>query len=94
MFDNRWVALSAGLFVQLVAGSAYAFGIYSNELKTTLNFTQRDVDRASSLGNIGMYGGVLAGMFYDRYKPVTGLIGHSLHQLVFIDLFITVGVCP
>ena len=96
MFDNRWVALSAGLFVQLVAGSAYAFGIYSNELKTTLNFTQRDVDRASSLGNIGMYGGVLAGMFYDRFgKPVTGLIGTFITSTGYLLIYLlTIGVLP
>ena len=76
ILDNRWVALSAGLFVQLVAGTAYAFGIYSNELKVSMNWSQRDVDRASSLGNIGMYFGVFAGLFYDRFgKPITGLIG-------------------
>ena len=96
ILDNRWVALSAGLFVQLVAGTAYAFGIYSNELKVSMNWSQRDVDRASSLGNIGMYFGVFAGLFYDRFgKPITGLIGTFITSTGYLLIYLlTTGVIP
>jgi len=37
--DRRWLSLVAGILMEAAAGSAYAFGLYSNDLKTTLNLT-------------------------------------------------------
>lgn len=37
--DRRWLSLVAGILLQAAAGSAYAFGLYSNDLKLKLGLT-------------------------------------------------------
>ncbi len=45
---------------------ADVFGVYSQDLKNGLRWTQSDVQLVGSVGNVGLYVGLFAGAFYDR----------------------------
>ena len=75
MASNRLLVLLGALILNLAAGSVYVFGAYSGALKS-FGLTQQQVQLVSSIGNIGLYVGVFAGMFYDRKGSVpTAMIG-------------------
>jgi hypothetical protein len=50
------------------AGTAYAFGVYSPQLKADLHFTQNEIQTVATLGNFGSP--ILAGIAFDRYGPM------------------------
>jgi MFS family permease len=86
---NRWLSFSASLFVQLCAGTAYAFSLYSNHLRDTLGWNQKEVEHVGSIGNIGMYLGIFAGIFYDRYGPqTTGVVGAAISGLGYTLIYL------
>mmetsp|Transcript_28067 Transcript_28067/g.97108 ORF Transcript_28067/g.97108 Transcript_28067/m.97108 type:complete len:549 (-) Transcript_28067:76-1722(-) len=72
---RRWRALAAGLLVEAAAGTAYAFGVYSPQLKTKLGWSQTQLEAVGTYGNIGLYCGFLGGVFFDRYgtKPTLAI---------------------
>ena len=75
MASNRLLVLLGALILNLAAGSVYVFGAYSGALKS-FGLTQQQVQLVSSVGNVGLYVGVFAGMFYDRKGSVpTAMIG-------------------
>lgn len=77
--DPRWVSLFACLCLEAVAGSSYAFSLYSNQLKAELNYTQEQVETAGAVGNLGLYLSIVAGLCFDSLGPSwTGLIGAAL----------------
>ena len=54
MGGDRWVTLAASLLLELCAGTAYAFGTYSSQLKSVIQGgTQSEIDTISSIGNGG-----------------------------------------
>jgi hypothetical protein len=50
------------------AGTAYAFGVYSPQLKANLHFNQNEIQTVATLGNFGSP--ILAGIAFDRYGPM------------------------
>ena len=80
---NRWTGAAAGLFMQLSGGTAYAWGAYSGHVKAVMGLDQRQLNIMSSVGNIGMYVGIIAGIVYDKLPKTWGpqvvnVIGASL----------------
>lgn len=72
---SRWLVLAAACTCELAAGSAYAFGIFSNYLRDgPLGFSQSQVSNIATAGNIGLYLSVLGGLFYGRFGPQKTLI--------------------
>eukprot|EP00164_Ancoracysta_twista_P002476 GFYU01003287.1.p1 GENE.GFYU01003287.1~~GFYU01003287.1.p1 ORF type:complete len:539 (-),score=151.26 GFYU01003287.1:174-1790(-) len=69
VFFNKWVTLVAGMFMLLCGGTMYVFGVYSDQLKKDMNYTQTDIDSVGSTANVGGYLGIVAGLFYDRFGP-------------------------
>jgi len=79
---NRWVTFSAGIYLLMASGHPYGFGVFSEPLKESLGCTQRQLNLISSVGNLGAYIGVFAGLFCDRFGPsLTAIVG-SLIALV------------
>lgn len=70
-FDHatgRVVALIGSLFVSLVAGTPYLYGVYSPQLVKHINLSTSDAATISLAVTIGSgLGGLPAGLFIDRY---------------------------
>ena len=62
MPSGRWHAFSSVLFACSVAGTSYAFGIFSEIFKDRLGFSQVDLSIIGSLGSTGLYTGVFCGL--------------------------------
>eukprot|EP00939_MAST-03C_sp_MAST-3C-sp1_P002313 g2313.t1 len=75
--DERWRALLASFFVGSVTGVQYAFGVYSDALKSEFNLKQHQVDTISSFYFIGGSLSFFMGFANDMYGPrvVTGFGG-------------------
>ena len=69
---NRWTGAAAGLFLQLAGGTAYAWGCYSPHVKAVMGLSQTNLNTISSIGNVGMYVGIIAGLVYDRLPSAWG----------------------
>jgi MFS family permease len=88
----RWLSLSASLALEAVAGSPYAFGLWSSDMKRKLGLTQNDIATIGSIGNIGLYGSVFSGMVYDRYGPrVCSVLGAFFSLLGYGLLYLAVS---
>uniref|UniRef100_A0A0G4ICP0 Uncharacterized protein n=1 Tax=Chromera velia CCMP2878 TaxID=1169474 RepID=A0A0G4ICP0_9ALVE len=70
-----YVTFASGMLALVMAGWPYAFGVFSEDLKTQLQYTQTEVNLIPALGNSGMYcSGVLAG----AALPVLGLFWNQI----------------
>ena len=95
---SRYLILVMGTLLSMLCSVNYAFGLWSQYLKTSpaLCFKQSQVDSIGMWGNIGQYLGLLAGIIYDRYGPrATLLVGASLGSGGYLLLFLALhGVIP
>ena len=85
--DARWLSLSGGMIAESVSGSAYLLGVYSPQVKAILNLTQLDLQDISSIGNVGQYATIDAGIIFDllgvRATIVIGVLLNALGYLLF-----------
>ncbi|XP_033746391.1 uncharacterized protein LOC117331670 [Pecten maximus] len=65
----KWIGLVIGCSAKFVSGSLFVFNAYQDALKSTFNFTAKEVQLQSSFLNVGLGIGFLPGMFYDRFGP-------------------------
>ena len=79
--SNRLLVLLGALILNLAAGSVYVFGAYSSALKSS-SLTQTDLQLIATLGNVGLYVAVFAGLFYDRRGATqTAIVGTCIASL-------------
>jgi hypothetical protein len=71
---SRWFVIAAGLWIQSVAGTSYAFGVYSQSLKEALGYNQQRLDTLAFFKAIGGNVGVISGLLYDVVPPWVVLI--------------------
>mmetsp|Transcript_5020 Transcript_5020/g.18245 ORF Transcript_5020/g.18245 Transcript_5020/m.18245 type:complete len:487 (-) Transcript_5020:338-1798(-) len=69
MESLRVQGLSSGMLLELAGGTPYYFGIYESQLKSSLNFTQSQIDTVSSTGNLALYLSVEGGLLIDILGP-------------------------
>ncbi|SGZ47833.1 CIC11C00000003242 [Sungouiella intermedia] len=67
---GRMVALFASVFVSLVAGTPYLYGVYAPQLVQRVGLSTSDAATISLAVNIGAgLGGLPAGLFIDKFGP-------------------------
>lgn len=67
---ERMVSLISSMFVSLVAGTPYLYGVYSPQLVQRVGLSMSDAATMSVAVNIGSgLGGLPAGLFIDRFGP-------------------------
>jgi len=72
-----------------VGATAYAFGVYSRDLATALNYDQKSIDLVASAGELGLYLQVLCGMLMGYVGPrVTLIVGMVLIFFGFQYLYL------
>lgn len=64
-----WVGLGAAVWVQIAAGNAYTFPLYSGSLKTVLGFTQQQLTILAVANDIGENVGILPGIASNNFPP-------------------------
>ncbi|RDX69946.1 Protein NUCLEAR FUSION DEFECTIVE 4, partial [Mucuna pruriens] len=69
VITGRWFMLFASLLIMAVAGATYMFGIYSNEVKTSLGYDQTTLNLLSFFKDLGANVGVISGLVNEITPP-------------------------
>ncbi|KAK2998094.1 hypothetical protein RJ639_025633 [Escallonia herrerae] len=64
-----WVGLAAAVWVQVAAGNAYTFALYSSSLKSVLGFSQQQLTILGVANDIGENVGILPGIACNKFPP-------------------------
>ena len=64
---SRWQSFACVCLYVSVAGTTYAYGIYSSLLQEKLGFSQHGLDIVASVGNTGLYMSFVAGLALERF---------------------------
>ncbi|XP_073273956.1 protein NUCLEAR FUSION DEFECTIVE 4 [Primulina huaijiensis] len=64
-----WVGLGAAVWLQIAAGNAYTFPLYSPSLKSVLGFNQHQLTILGVANDIGENVGILAGIVCNKLPP-------------------------
>ncbi|OEL21858.1 hypothetical protein BAE44_0017123 [Dichanthelium oligosanthes] len=64
-----WVGLAAAVWVQVAAGSAYVFPLYSHAVKEALGYDQKALTMLGVGNDVGENVGLLPGMLANRLPP-------------------------
>ncbi|KAF8400579.1 hypothetical protein HHK36_013878 [Tetracentron sinense] len=71
-----WVGLGAAVWIQIAAGNAYNFPLYSHSLKSVLGFNQQQLTMLGVANDIGENMGLLPGVICNKFPPwIVLLIG-------------------
>ncbi len=82
------MTLASSVLMEAMGGTSYLFSVYSPALKESMNFTQADIQGIASVGNIGGYMSIPAGLFFDAYGPMwSAIIGSSLVAIGYSTLW-------
>ncbi|CAL9045804.1 protein NUCLEAR FUSION DEFECTIVE 4-like [Musa acuminata AAA Group] len=86
-----WVGLAAAVWVQVAAGTAYTFPLYSPSLKSVLGYSQQQLTMLGVANDIGENFGLVAGFASSRFRPwVVLLAGAACCFLGFGVLWLAV----
>ncbi|KAL6903657.1 hypothetical protein ACP4OV_004470 [Aristida adscensionis] len=86
-----WVGLAAAVWVQVAAGSAYVFPLYSHAVKEALGYDQRALTLLGVGNDVGENVGLVPGVLANRLPPwLILLIGSACAFLGFGTLWLAV----
>ncbi|KAK3123104.1 hypothetical protein QOZ80_8AG0623930 [Eleusine coracana subsp. coracana] len=87
-----WVGLAAAVWVQMAAGNAYTFPLYSPALKSVLGYDQRQIAMLGVANDIGENFGIVAGVLCNSLPPwLVLLVGAAFCFLGFGTLWLAVS---
>ncbi|WVZ07705.1 hypothetical protein V8G54_021051 [Vigna mungo] len=66
---GRWFMLYASLLIMAAAGSVYMFGMYSNEVKTSLGYDQTTLNLLGFFKDMGATVGIISGLINEVTPP-------------------------
>ncbi|XP_021289741.1 protein NUCLEAR FUSION DEFECTIVE 4-like [Herrania umbratica] len=69
VLSSRLFMVFATLIIMSVNGSGYMFGLYSNDIKTTLGYDQTTLNLLSFFKDLGGNLGILSGLIYEVVPP-------------------------
>jgi MFS family permease len=77
---SRWIVLVASLAAEICGGAMYAFGVYSEQLRITLSYSQTQLQSLALASNIGNFCNIPSGIVQDRCGTrVTVLCGIAVN---------------
>ena len=90
-FSNRWIVLGISSLISSCCGVNYAWGIYSETLKSRLQYSQATLITLSFWGNVGQFFTPPAGIVYDsvggRGTLLLGLLlGTTGYTLMYLGV--------
>ncbi|XP_004494077.1 protein NUCLEAR FUSION DEFECTIVE 4-like [Cicer arietinum] len=69
LLTGRWFMLFASSLIMSVAGATYMFGLYSNQIKTSLSYDQTTLNLLSFFKDLGANVGVISGLINEITPP-------------------------
>ncbi|XP_047152073.1 protein NUCLEAR FUSION DEFECTIVE 4-like [Vigna umbellata] len=66
---GRWFMFYASLLIMAAAGSVYMFGMYSNEVKTSLGYDQTTLNLLGFFKDMGATVGIMSGLINEVTPP-------------------------
>ncbi|XP_021817154.1 protein NUCLEAR FUSION DEFECTIVE 4-like [Prunus avium] len=88
---GRWFTIFASMLILSVAGATYMFGLYSNDVKTSLGYDQTTVNLLSFFKDLGGNVGVIAGLINEFTAPwVVLLIGAVMNFFGYFMIWLAV----
>ncbi|KAK6244668.1 hypothetical protein QUC31_011077 [Theobroma cacao] len=69
VLSSRLFMVFATIIIMSVNGSGYMFGLYSNDIKTTLGYDQTTLNLLSFFKDLGGNLGILSGLIYEVVPP-------------------------
>nr|XP_027118634.1 protein NUCLEAR FUSION DEFECTIVE 4-like [Coffea arabica] len=69
LLTGRWFTLFASLLIMSVNGGAYLFGVYSNDIKSTLGYDQTTLNLVSFYKDLGGNLGIISGLINEVCPP-------------------------
>ncbi|GLJ46981.1 hypothetical protein SUGI_0991680 [Cryptomeria japonica] len=66
---SRWMMAVSSFFILSFAGSTYIFGLYSQAIKVSLMYDQKDIDMLAFFKDLGLNVGILAGLINEISCP-------------------------
>ncbi|KAK7285000.1 hypothetical protein RJT34_19755 [Clitoria ternatea] len=92
VLSGRWFMLFASLLIMSVAGATYMFGIYSNEVKTSLGYDQSTLNLLSFFKDLGANVGVISGLVNEITPPFVVLsIGVIMNFFGYFMIWLAVS---
>ena len=89
---GRWFMVFASLLIMCVAGTSYMFGLYSNDIKSTLGYDQTTLNLLVFFEDLGGNLGILSGLIYEVVPPWVVLsIGAVMNFLSYFVIWLTVA---
>ncbi|KAK3219236.1 hypothetical protein Dsin_013206 [Dipteronia sinensis] len=94
-----WIGLAAAVWVELSAGNAYNFPLYSSTLKSVLGFSQQQVALLGVANDIGENVGLLPGIACNIFPPWAVLLMGAVlcffgYGLVWLSVSQTIETLP
>lgn len=87
-----WVGLAAAVWVEIAAGNAYNFPLYSPALKSVLGYNQQQLTILGVANDIGESVGLLPGIACNKFPPwAVLLVGVVLCVLGYGVIWLTVS---
>jgi Nodulin-like len=87
-----WVGLGAAVWVEMAAGCAYTFPLYSHALKSALGLNQQQLTLLGVANDIGENFGLLPGVLCNRLAPwLILLIGAACSLVGFGVVWLSVS---
>ncbi|KAI4300337.1 hypothetical protein L6164_033726 [Bauhinia variegata] len=91
VLTGRWFTVFASLLIMAVAGATYMFGLYSNDVKTSLGYDQTTLNLLSFFKDLGGNVGVLSGLINEITPPLVVLsIGAAMNFFGYFMIWLAV----
>ncbi|KAK2418245.1 hypothetical protein P8452_62479 [Trifolium repens] len=88
---GRWFMLFASSLIMSVAGATYMFGLYSNQIKTSLSYDQTTLNLLSFFKDLGANVGVISGLINEITPPwVVLLTGTIMNFFGYFMIWLSV----
>ncbi|WMV44657.1 hypothetical protein MTR67_038042 [Solanum verrucosum] len=69
VFTGRWFMVFANLLIMSMAGATYMFGLYSDEIKSSLGYDQTTLNLLSFFKDLGGNVGIISGLINEVTPP-------------------------
>ncbi|XP_027363135.1 uncharacterized protein LOC113870840 [Abrus precatorius] len=91
LLTGRWFMIFASCIIMAFSGSSYMFGLYSNEVKTSLGYDQSTLNLISFFKDLGVNIGILPGLINEFSPPwVILAIGAAINFIGYFMIWLSV----
>ncbi|KAH0457443.1 hypothetical protein IEQ34_012758 [Dendrobium chrysotoxum] len=91
VLKGRWFMLYACFLIMSSSGATYIFGIYSKDIKSSLNYNQQTLNTLSFFKDLGANVGILSGLINEITPPfVVLLLGSFMNLFGYLMIYFSI----